>query len=100
MGRPSSSATLPLTVMRSPRGSPLCWRVKSKALGEATSLGKVGPVISERVTGIEISGCFGARLIEETYGGDRWVGCGSGGGARQPHTGFARRGALSTSLSV
>jgi len=31
-------------------------------------------MISERVTGIEISGCFGARLIEETYGRVQMIG--------------------------
>jgi len=49
----------------------LCWRVKSKAFGEAISFGKAGPVISDRVMGIATKGCLGARLMEDTYGGYR-----------------------------
>ena len=56
-GRPFSSSTRPETTMRSPIGSPSCWRVRSLSSGLTSSWPKSGPVTSDSVCGSRTSGC-------------------------------------------
>jgi protocatechuate 3,4-dioxygenase beta subunit len=65
MGRPSSSTTMPVTMMRSPSGSPLCWRVRSVSFAVTGSCPYIGPVSSDSVCGMTISGRLGDRRIVE-----------------------------------
>jgi hypothetical protein len=51
--------------MRSPIGSPLCWRVRSASAGLTSLQPKTGPVISDSVCGGITSGCVGQRFCVE-----------------------------------
>ena len=49
--------------MRSPSGSPACWRVRSASCGPTSSYPNSGPVTSESVWGSRTSGLVGARVL-------------------------------------
>src|SRR5439155_24819051 len=68
-GRPSVSTTRPCTTMRSPRGSPGWWAVRSASAGETVPPPNTGPVTPVRPRGSGTNARCGARRA-----GDREAG--------------------------
>src|SRR4051794_41938264 len=67
-------------MIRSPSGSPACWRVRSWSRSPRRPSPSSGPVTSVSVCGSMSGGAFGARSTVDGYSGGRSGGGGAPGG--------------------